>query len=245
MKKTIQFLKDMVENWGLELYIIEGVYSMERGVGVKHKIVDFDTMDMKGRVFSEMIMHLNKIKWTGVPNQATPYCSDYLKTRVAHSFAKEIFGTTKYIKALGFRKEDMPKRISWAEIKTETKRIFPLITDFLNPISQFDLNRWFAKERFQLVLDKIFGNCRYCWKKDEKKVIPKIIKFDIDNGNYYFIEWHEKEEDKHGNMFFRGNLSIKDLVKLAMLPITGNLDFDEEEVQEDDENDEGCVCSFN
>jgi hypothetical protein len=48
--------------WKIPLNIIEGVYSMKKGVGVKSKLVDFETMDMKGDVFSAAIEYANKIK---------------------------------------------------------------------------------------------------------------------------------------------------------------------------------------
>ena len=237
--ETIQFLKDMVKYWNIPLNIIEGVYSNERGIGVRHKVVDFDTLDMKSRVFSEMIAHLNKIKWTGVPNTAIPYCSDYLKTRPSHSFAKEIFSTTDYIKALGFRKEDMPKRISWAEIKEETKRIFPLLTDYENPVSQFDLNIFFHDQPFRLMLHSKLGNCKYCYKKSLLNLI-EAIKYDLDNNDTYTIDWYRNEQNKYGNLFFRDNLSIDDLVKMASNPIT-QLSFEFKDHQDDFK----CVCNFN
>lgn len=236
--ETIEFLSNIIKYWDIPLVMIEGVYSDIRGVGVKHKVVDFHNLDMKGRVFSEMISHLNKLKWTGVPNQATPYCSEYLKVRPSHSFAREIFGTTKYYKAIGYRKEDMPKRISWAEINEDKKRFYPLITDFENPISQYDLNTFFNSEEFKLKIHSALGNCRYCWKKDEIKVLPKIIKMDLMEDIPFFIDWHRNEEVKYGNMFFRDNLSIDTLVKLANIPSTGSLDFGEEF------NDIKCICNF-
>lgn len=236
--ETIDFLKDMVMFWKIPLYIIEGVYSDLPGIGVKHKIVDFNSMDMKSRVFSEMIKHLQKNKWTGVPNQATPYCSEYLKVRPSNSFAKQVFQTTKYIKAIGFRKEDMPKRISWAEIRIETKRIFPLITDFTNPVDQFHLNRWYKRRKFRLKLHSKLGNCRYCWKKDKLNLV-EAIRIDIEKGDLETIEWYRNEENLYGNMFFRENLSIDDLVKLASDPLR-QLEF----VFEDQEDDFKCVCNF-
>lgn len=207
--ETIKFLKDMITFWEIPLYIIEGVYSMVPGVGVKSKLVDFDTMDMDGKVFSHAIEHLNKMKWTGVPNQATPYCSEYLKTRVSHHFAKEIFGTTDYIKAIGYRKEDMPKRITFAELKEDKKRIAPNLTDFETPISQLDLNVFFDKEPFKLQLHSNLGNCELCWKKSEQNLIKSI------QYGTRFIEWHQQHEQYYGDMFFRNNLSIDDLVKMA------------------------------
>lgn len=227
--QTIDFLKDIVKYWNIPLNIIEGVYSDEAGVGVKSKLVDFDTLDMTGRVFSEAIGQLNKHKWTGVPNTATPYCSDYLKTLVSHDFARKIFGTTKYIKAIGYRKEDMPKRVTLYELKEDKKRIAPLLTDFEQPIGQRELNIFFENEPFKLEIHSKLGNCELCWKKSEKNLIESI------QFGTRFIDWHKQHEEKYGNMFFRNNLSITDLVKMAESGTQTNI-FDDV--------DDSCVCSF-
>lgn len=230
--ETIQFLKDMVFYWGLPLIIIEGVYSLEDGVGVKSRVVDFDSMDMKGRVFSEAIEHMNKNKWVGVPNMAVPFCSEYLKTRVSHDFARQIFGTTKYFKALGYRKEDMPKRITFAELKHDKKRIAPLLTDFYQPIGQIDLNDFFKGEPFKLEIHSELGNCELCWKKSDNNLI-RSIQFGT-----RFIDWHKNEELKYGNMFFRNKLSIDDLVRIAESGTQTNLH------QEFEDSEDKCVCNF-
>lgn len=232
--ETIQFLKDMVYYWGIPLNIIEGVYSMEMGVGVRHRIVDFDTMDMEGKVFTEAIKHLNKNKWTGVPNAAIPYCSEYLKTRVSHSFAREIFGTTKYIKALGYRAEDVPKRIHPKELEEEEKqgntyRIAPLLTDFEIPIGIPQLNEFFDNEPFKLSISSRLGNCELCYKKSEPNLIEAI------QYGTRFIEWHKEQEEIYGNRFFRNNRSISELVALAESGTQMDLFSDVED---------GCVCSF-
>lgn len=227
--ETIQFLKDMVKFWKLPLILLEGVYSLEPGVGVKSRIVSFDNLDMEGKVFSQAILHLNKLKWTGVPNQATPYCSEYLKTRVSHHFCKEIFGTTKYIKAIGYRKEDMPKRITLAELKLDLKRIAPLLTDFNQPIGLLQLSQYFNQQPFKLSISSKYGNCELCWKKSEKNLIESI------QYGTRFIDWTLTHEQQYGNNFFRGDKSILDLVKLA-----------ESGTQTDLFSNIGdsCVCSF-
>jgi len=227
--QTIDFLKNIVKYWNIPLNIIEGVYSDETGVGVKSKLVDFETLDMTGRVFSEAIGQLNKHKWTGVPNTATPYCSDHLKTLVSHDFARKIFGTTKYIKAIGYRKEDMPKRVTLYELKEDKKRIAPLLTDFEQPIGQRELNIFFDNEPFKLEIHSKLGNCELCWKKSEKNLIESI------QFGTRFIDWHKQHEEKYGNMFFRNNLSITDLVKMAESGTQTNI-FDDV--------DDSCVCSF-
>ena len=227
--QTVNFLKNMVKYWEMPLNIIEGVYSNVPGVGVKSKVVDFESMDMSGRVFSEAIEHLNKLKWIGVPNSAIPYCSEYLKSRVSHDFARNIFGTTKYIKAIGYRLEDMPKRITFAELRADDKRIAPLLTDFENIVGQKELNVFFENEPFKLELHSDLGNCELCWKKSKLNLV-KVLQFGT-----RFVDWHKKEEQKYGNMFFRENLSITDLVKLSESGIQTNM-FEEVE--------DSCVCSF-
>lgn len=229
--ETIKFLKDIVEHWGIPLNLIEGVYSEDPGVGVGYKIVDFDTLDMKSTPFTGAIKQLNKNKWTGVPNTGVPYCSDYLKTRPSHKFAKDVFKTTKYIKALGFRAEDMPKRISLAELKHNPYIIAPLLTDFEHPIGQLELNRFYEKEAFKLELHGKYGNCKLCWKKSERNLVESL-QYGVDP---FTISWYQKMENKYGNTFFRNKMSINDLIKIAESGTQLSLL---------DNDGDSCVCTF-
>ena len=96
----------------------------------------------------------------------------------------------------------MPKRISWAEIKEQKQKIYPLLTDFYTPISQIDLNNYWQKESFKLELHGQFGNCELCWKKSDNNLINNI-KFGT-----RFIDWFKKEEQKYGNTSFRGHKQL-------------------------------------
>lgn len=227
--ETIQFLKDIEKYWKMPLVKIEGVYSQIMGVGVGFKIVDWDDLDMSGRVYEEAVKHKNKGEFSGLPHKDAPYCSDMLKTLPCKKLCDELFGVNNYIKAIGYRKEDMPKRITWAEIKIDKTRIFPLITDFDYPLGQRDLNDWYEKEPFKLSLHGKLGNCEDCWKKSETTL--------IDNIRYgtRFIPWNQRMENEYGNTSFRGNKSIDDLVKMASLPFTPEFQFEE---------DDKCVCNF-
>lgn len=231
-QETIDFLKNIENNWGIDLIKIEGVYSDEFGKGVDYKIVDWDTLDMNCDTFEKMIAHKNKGIFNGLPNQDAPYCSENLKTTPARKLANYIFGNNNYITSIGFRKEDMPKRISWAEIKEDKNKIFPLITDFQNPISQFDLNDWWKNQDFKLEIHGKYGNCELCWKKSKSNLIDNI-KY----GSKYSIEFWKKMEDKYKSTSFRGNISINDLVRLSKEPVTGNL-FDEQS------EEFKCICNF-
>lgn len=229
--ETIEFLKNIERVWKMPLVKIEGVYSEIMGVGVKYKIVDWEDLDMSGRVYKEAVKHKNKGEFRGLPHKDAPYCSEMLKTLPCKKLCDEIFGVNNYKKAIGFRKEDIPKRITFSTLKLDDRRIFPLLTDFKKPVSQIDLNKWWDKQPFKLELHGKYGNCEDCWKKSDAGL--------VDNIRYgtRFIDWNRRMEKEYENTSFRGNKSIDDLVKMAQMPYTHEFDFDEK--QEDN-----CVCNF-
>jgi 3'-phosphoadenosine 5'-phosphosulfate sulfotransferase (PAPS reductase)/FAD synthetase len=229
--ETIQFLKDIEKYWQIPLIKIEGVYSNDLGTGIKYNIVEWDELDMSAKTFSNMIEHKTKGIFKGLPNQNAPYCSENLKTTPAKKLCNDIFGVNNYKIAIGFRKEDMPKRISWAEIKEDKKRIFPLLTDFESPVSQLDLNKYWYKEQFKLNLHGKYGNCELCWKKSDNNLIENI------RFGTRFIDWYNEQEQKYNSTSFRGHKSINYLVKLSQLPQTLTMDLSTD--------DDKCVCSFN
>lgn len=228
--ETIEFLKNIEKHWHLDIVKIEGVYSEQMGVGVSYNIVDWDELDMNAKTFEGAIMHSNKGSYDGLPNSSAPYCSTRLKTIPSKKLGDDIFGVGNYQLALGYRAEDMPKRISWSEIKADKKRIFPLLTDFDKPITQKDLNRFFDNQPFKLGIHSNLGNCELCWKKSNKNLI-EVIKYGT-----RFIDWMIEMEDKYNNTMYRNKLSIKDIVKMASFPSTAEINFDD--------NDDNCVCTF-
>lgn len=228
-EETISFLQNIERVWGIPLVKIEGVYSNKMGVGVNYKIVEWHDLDMKSKPFKGAIMHMNKGEFTGMPNQNAPFCSSRLKTLPADKYAKDLFGND-FIKAVGFRAEDMPLRITWAEIKHDKKRIFPLITDFEYPITKRDLNDYWKKQPFKLGIDSIYGNCELCWKKSDNVIIANIRK------GTRSIEFYLEQEKIYGNTSFRGHRSIQYFVDEAKKPQTLTIDFENEIPQ--------CVCNF-
>lgn len=228
-QETIDFLKNIEKHWGIELVKIEGIFPLEMGKGVRHKIVDWEDLNMSAKPFEEMVAKYNIGAHNGLPDMGSPYCSGRLKTMPTESLAKEIF-PNGYITAIGFRKEDMPKRISFPEIKEDKKRLYPLITDFEAPIGQRELNEFWDKQPFKLEIHNKYGNCDLCWKKSLPNLLDNIRK-----GSPH-IDWWRRMEKQYGNTSFRNNLSIDDLVRMASLPTTMEIQFPEKE--------DKCVCSF-
>ena len=227
--ETITFLKDIVKHWQIPLTLIEGMYSTEKGVGVGYKVVDFETMDMQAQTFANMIAHKNKGIFSGLPNMKAPYCSENLKSLPSKKFADDVFGKNSYQIAIGYRKEDMPKRISWAEIKADTKRIFPLLTDFESHIGQQELNKFWDSQPFKLGIHNKLGNCELCWKKSTTNLIENI------KHGTRFIDWCKTQESTYQGTMFRNHLSIDDLVRMAAQSNQLSLSF---------EYEDGCVCTF-
>jgi len=228
--ETIDFLKKIESEWSIPLYLVEGTFSEVLGKGVGYKVVSWDTLDMNANPFSGAVMHLNKGTFDGLPNQESPYCSDRMKVQPSKKLADDIFGKKSYLKAIGFRKEDMPKRISWAEIKEDEERIFPLLTDFEEPVGLIELNKFWDTQSFKLEINSKLGNCELCWKKSDKDLVNAI------RYGTRFVDWYKQMEDKYGNTSFRGNKSITDFVKMAEQPFTPEIDFGQE--------DYNCVCNF-
>lgn len=227
-EETFDFLKNIEKFWKIKLILIEGVYSSDKGVGVDYKIVDFDTLDRQGNVFIECIAQVNKNKNIGVPNQAIPYCSDYLKVRPSHKFLKDYFHNEDYIKAIGFRAEDMPKRVTLKELEMNHFKIAPLLTDFITPINQKDLNTFFDTQPFKLEIHSRLTNCSLCYKKSDKNLIEVL------QNDKSFVPVYKKLEEHYKNMFFRGNRSIDDFIKLAKTKQTNIFD----------DVGEGCMCGI-
>lgn len=230
-QETISFLKNIKNIWGIPVQVLEGVYSLKKGVGVQSKEVDFENIAMNGEPFAGAIAQMNKYQNIGNPFFGMPYCSDYLKKRVAHHYAKLYFGTTQYSVAIGYRSEDMPKRITPIEIKESKGRLHcPLLTDFERAISAPDLTRFFNKNPFKLTIPSKFGNCELCIKVDNSLNVARI-QYGIRSAGFF-----SKHEKKYRNSFFRDNLTIAQLEALAHSGKQTTLFPDEIST--------GCTCTF-
>ncbi len=175
-EETYTFLNAIDKAWNLNLVWIEAVANLEMGKGIEYKIVDYHTADRKGQPFEQAIMHMTKNPdgTVGVPNQEAPYCSKYTKELPINRFAKEMLGAG-YISAIGFRAEDMPKRVTWAEIAETKTHIYPLLTDFGGlPLTKKQVHQYLRTTGIDLCLPSSLGNCDLCWKKSDRQLVQAI-----------------------------------------------------------------------
>lgn len=220
-EETLLFSQRCSEYFGFPIYWLEGVYSKELGVGVKAKVVDFDTADRDGAVFEQFISVY------GIPNQANPQCSKELKANVIKSFARNYLGWSKYYTAIGIR-EDEVDRVN--DNARKLRILYPLISRNMRPMTKQKINFWWSQQPFRLNLKGYEGNCKWCWKKS----LPKLRKIAHENPSAF--DFPLRMEDKYGNFFpehraekwmsegkeipknitfFRGNISAKDILRTA------------------------------
>lgn len=215
--ETINFLRDLEQYLGEPIYKLEGNYS---GKKIGYNIIDnWSDLSMNSEPFTGAIKWANRFTDVGVPCQPVPYCSDLMKKRVIRKFAKEHLGTVKYAQVIGFRKEDMPKRITKAELDNNDGAVIsPLITHYKHPWGQKELDRFWRNMPFKLVLPSRYGNCTLCWKKSDKNLY-ETISMGIAQQHY---DWYRAMEQQFGNKFFRNRRSIDDIINEASTAINAS-----------------------
>ena len=227
-EKTIEFLQKIEDFTKVKIHLLEGVYPSEYGVGVRHKEVNFGDLKMDGSPMRNAILKKNLGAGYGLPNTATPYCSPMTKERVINSFAKQYFGTTKYLTAIGFRTEDMPKRVVPIQVKKIfDKKIYPLLSDFSPIVGIKERDEFWSKMPFNLEINSRYGNCQLCYKKSD------LTLFETLKNNPSLVDWYDKMEKETGGTFFRGKRTVLEMLEQAQAKNVEYKFLDSEE----------CFCS--
>lgn len=211
-EQTLQFIDKCEKHFGWNIIWVEGVYNKTRGIGIRSKVVNFETASRKGEPFKEMVSKY------GIPNIQAPYCSHYLKRDVIRYHLKET-GWKGYYTAIGVRADEVDRISSkWQE----DKLIYPLI--HLGVTKPF-VNKFWRDMPFRLELKGYEGNCKVCWKKSLRKHLTiakenpeKYEAFaDMEKKYEMFIPEGRKENEniKPPLRFFRGNLTTEKILEMS------------------------------
>ncbi len=73
--ETLVFADKCDKEFGLNLVWIEAVINPKKGIGIRHKIVTFETASRNGEPFEDFIAK------EGIPNASRQHCTTRLKTR--------------------------------------------------------------------------------------------------------------------------------------------------------------------
>lgn len=218
-EETLEFVRECDRVFGFNTIWVEAVVDPRYRVGTKHRIVTFETANRDGKPFEDVISKY------GIPNRDTPHCTRELKSRPIKSYAASI-GWADCEIAIGIR-ADEADRIN--EKRKELNLIYPLIS--MRETTKPEILQWWAKQPFRLRLQSYQGNCDFCWKKTNRKLLT------LAKENPGRLKWWDEQEKRFGGFaqpsqkamarliadgekrtFFRGRRSAVDLLALAEQP---------------------------
>lgn len=171
-EETLIFAEKCDKEFGLNLVWIEAKTHNEKGKGVTANIVNFETASRNGEPFRNMI------KKHGIPNIQMPLCTRELKDRAIRAYCRQIgLKKSDYQIAIGIRADELD-RVN-ANYKSKGF-VYPLIE---NNVTKPMINRFWAKMPFRLNLKSYEGNCDFCFKKSDRKLLtiaketPQTVKW--------------------------------------------------------------------
>lgn len=218
--ESLHFMNECDKYYGLNLVWIEAEFH-EKGVGVTPKIVDYKDLKRKGEIFEE------GIKKYGIPSKVNKWCNRELKLIPLTKYADSIFGRNNYSVAVGMRIDEMDR----IRKDYKTNNVFYPLMD--RNISKRERNIFWKDQPVQITIPAFKGNCDDCFEKATRKLMT-ILKQDPDTGIWWMDminkygkikidgkpSYNDLLEANNGMTFYRGYLTIEDLVKMAEQPFT-------------------------
>lgn len=157
-ENTLRFVDQCDKAFGLNLVWVEADVQHGQRKGTGFKVVTFETASRAGEPFEQMIRKY------GIPNRNFPHCTRELKLRPIYAYADSIgWKRGEFECAVGIR-ADEPKRVK--------KEVYPLV--HWHPVDKQDINDWWSEQPFNLDLVERLGNCKWCWKKSDRKHFANI-----------------------------------------------------------------------
>ena len=248
-EETLEFVHQCDRRFGLNVVWVEAVVHPGRKAST-HRIVNISTASRKGEPYEAVI------KKYGIPNRDWPHCTRELKLRPMQSYIESLgWEPGTYETAVGIRADEARRRSSTAK---ENGIIYPLMD--MRATTKKDVNKFWLEQPFRLNLTGYQGNCKWCWKKSEAKLLAIMDeapeKFDFPErmeALYGTVGAEYRKDDPAKNerrVFFRHHTSTIDLRALyARKKAEGTLEdvVDDSLAIPDFEDQDGCVesCEVN
>lgn len=194
--RTLVFVQACDMAFGLGVVWVEADVQHGERKRTGFRRVDFANASRDGEPFESMIRKY------GIPNRNYPHCTRELKLRPMYAYIESLgWEKGSFDVAVGLR-ADEPRRIR-ADAAAENI-VYPLAHWI--PTDKQDVNSWWEAQPFNLQIKEREGNCKWCWKKSDRKHAANIAA----NPQWYsFPERMEREFANAGagvgpRAFFRG-----------------------------------------
>lgn len=215
-EKTLEFVKNCDEHFGFNTVWLEAVTNPEKGKGVTHKVVSYETASRNGEPFEA------HVKKNGIPTVRSPKCTDRLKAGAMRAYVRDVLGHKRrdYNQCVGIRADEIDRM---SEEAMAEGVIYPLVKWGITKQQVLD---WWASQAFDLDLIEYLGNCVTCFKKSDRKL------FTIAKDNPEAFGLFDRFEREHGKCgpwfaatgeelkFFRKHRSAQDIIASSKEPFT-------------------------
>ena len=208
-ESTLKFVNDCDKHFGWNVVWIEAVVNPEKGKGIRHKVVTYETAARNGEPFEAYIEKY------GMPDRNHNHCTSRLKEDVMYSYRRDVLGWhhSEYFTAIGIRADEMD-RISTK--RKEKRLVYPLAdAGWTKEDVKAEIKSW----PFQLELKgEHYGNCTWCWKKSFRKLMtlakdsPEV--FDFPTRMEAKHGW-TNNTGEHERVMFRGRRGAVDIIEMA------------------------------
>jgi hypothetical protein len=211
-ENTLKFVDQCDKHFGWGVVWLEAVVQPNKGDGIRHKIVNFNTASRKGEPFEAYVAKY------GLPGPTHPQCTSRLKEEVMDSYRHRELGWKRgtYLTAIGIRSDEADRM---SEKRIEKKFVYPLVqAGWTKEDVKQECKRW----PFDLdIKGEHYGNCVWCWKKSLRKLLTLAQE---DESVFDFPKYLEEKyqnvrerDGERGGVFniFRKDMSTKDIIQMS------------------------------
>ena len=243
-ENTLKFVDQCDKHFGWNVVWVEALVNPEKGKGIRHRVVTFETASRNGEPFESYVAKY------GLPGPTHPQCTSRLKEDVMYDHRRSMgWKRGSYWTAIGIRADEMDRM---SESRLEKQFVYPLVDAGW---TKADIKTECAKWPFDLDLKgEHYGNCTWCFKKSLRKLLtlavdneaifafPKMLE-----EKYQLVR--DSDYDRDGeHKIFRKHMSTVDIIEMARTKNfepyadTNQLDFGFSQASYDVFLDTGSAC---
>lgn len=237
-EETLKFIKRCDKEFKFNVIWLEAVVQPRLGAGITFKRVDYETASRNGEPFEKVIAKY------GIPNSASPSCTRDTKLAPMRSYLRYLKWSPKmYSTAVGIRADEMD-RVSLKKMQNDGY-FYPCVDA---GITKDDIREWWSTQSFNLNIPEHHGNCVWCWKKTNRKLLtiakhnPEFLAFPFAMEEKYPFAGPDRRPfgERPPRTFFRGGCSAKQILEMSKQSFDEYVD--DKFIPFDEDMDVGGAC---